>query len=102
VRQFASLRPGTLASLYDEHFRAADYPVDLFALAVAADVGGRLGLSAEGHAARAQVERDVNWLRATCSGVDAAALRARHADVAAFKAALHEARARAIAAAPRQ
>jgi tRNA nucleotidyltransferase (CCA-adding enzyme) len=98
ARQLRQLRPGTLARLYDEHFRPRDFPVDLFALAVGADSGGRLDRAAEGLTARDQVAADVHWLRACCDRVDAAALRARHDDVEAFRRALHEARARAIAA----
>jgi tRNA nucleotidyltransferase (CCA-adding enzyme) len=101
VRRFDELRDGTLAELYDRWFRAADYPVALFALGVAADSGGRLGLEHEGDLVRARVERDLRWLRDVCAGVDAAALRARLPDVAAFRDALHAARARAIGAARR-
>jgi tRNA nucleotidyltransferase (CCA-adding enzyme) len=101
VRRFAELRDGTLAELYDRWFRAAEYPVGLFALAVAADSGGRLGLAHEGDAVRAGVERDLHWLRRACASVDATSLRERLPDVAAFRDALHAARARAIAAARR-
>ncbi len=98
IRQFPDLRPGTLAKLYDEHFRAKDYPVDLFARAIAADVAGRLGHAAAGEPARARVAADLHWLREVTAEVDAAALRAEHGDdLDAFRTALHEARARAIA-----
>ncbi|HEB53100.1 MAG TPA: hypothetical protein ENI87_07600 [bacterium] len=101
VRDFAALRPGTLARLYDEHFRARDFPVEAFALAVAADSAGRLGCEANGETVREQVRNDIERLRAACARVDAAALRARHGDdIERFRAALHEARTRAIAAAP--
>ncbi len=99
ARQLRELRPGTLASLYDRHFRQKDAPIALFALAVAADVAGRLGEEGSGEAARAQVQSDLERLRAICEGVDAAALRAQFSDVEPFKAALHEARARALGAA---
>jgi len=99
VRSFGDHRAGTLAKLYDEHFRPKDYPVELFALAIAADSAGRLGLEGTGDAVRAQVARDLHWLRATCGGVDAGALREQFpADLDAFRGALHEARARAISA----
>lgn len=99
VRNFAEHRPGTLARLYDEHFRAKDHPVELFALAVAADSAGRIGFQDTGEAVRAQVAADLHWLRAACGSVDAAALRAQFPDdLETFRASLHEARARAIAA----
>ena len=101
VRRFAELRPGTLADLYDRWFRGADYPVASFALAVAADSGGRLGLEHEGDGVRAQVERDLHWLREVCAGVDATALRERFPDVPTFREALRAARAKALAAARR-
>lgn len=100
IRQFDELRAGTLAKLYDRFFRAKDYPVALFALAVAADVAGRLDCAHEGPPVAARVRADLDWLRATCGAVDATALRERHGDdLERFRAALHEARAHAIAAA---
>jgi len=96
IRDVAALRPGTLADLYDEWFRPADFRADLFALAVAADVAGRSGREAEGPATRAQIERDVAWIRERCEGVDARALRAQHPEVERFREALREARARAL------
>ncbi|MGK0203829.1 MAG: hypothetical protein ACI9S9_002909, partial [Planctomycetota bacterium] len=51
----------------------------------------------EGPTVRDRVIADLQKLRAACSTVDAGALRAQHAeDLDAFRAALHEARARAI------
>jgi tRNA nucleotidyltransferase (CCA-adding enzyme) len=100
VRQFPKLRAGTLAGLYDRFFRGKDYPVELFALALAADSAGRLGLAHTGEALANQVVADLHWLRATCGTVDAAALRERHADdLERFRGALHEARANSISAA---
>jgi tRNA nucleotidyltransferase (CCA-adding enzyme) len=96
VRRFAELRPGTLAEIYDRWLRMRDFRADLFALAVAADHAGRLGHAAEGDVVRARVAANVDALRAACASVDADALRSRHPDVAAFKTALHEARARAV------
>ena len=102
VRNFAELRPGTLAGLYDQWFRGKDYPVELFALAVAADSAGRLGLADSGEATRARVVADLHWLRAACGSLDATALRLQHGDdLEAFKAALHAARARAVSSARR-
>lgn len=96
ARRLHELRPGTLATLYDQNFRAKDAPLELFALAVAADVAGRLGEEASGEPERVRVLEDLHRLRACCEKVDAAALRAQFADVEAFKSALHAARARAI------
>lgn len=101
VHRFGELKPGTLAGLYDEWLRG-EFALELFALAIAADAAGRLGLEYEGDVVLEQVRRDIAWLRAACSSVDAAALRAAHPDdVPAFRAALHEARARALRTTPR-
>jgi tRNA nucleotidyltransferase (CCA-adding enzyme) len=100
VRRFGDHRPGTLAGLYDEWFRPKDYPVELFALAVAADSAGRLGLVGVGDEVAARVAGDLHWLRAVCARIDAGELRkAAGDDLQAFRTSLHEARARAIAAA---
>lgn len=100
VRRFDELRSGTLAGLYDDYFRAKDYPLEPFALAVAADSAGRLGFEHEGPEVRGRVLRDLTMLREACAGVDAGELRQRFPDdLEAFRAALHEARARAVAAA---
>ena len=97
IRNVAQLRSGTLARIYDQRFRAKDYPVEAFALAVAADSAGRLGLEHEGAEVRDQVLEDLRMLREACASVDAGALRQRFGDdLEAFRAALHEARARAI------
>ncbi|HZT55415.1 MAG TPA: hypothetical protein VFA35_04250 [Burkholderiaceae bacterium] len=100
IRGMHELRPGTLARLYDQHFRARDYPIEPFALAVAADSGGRLGLADAGRRVHEQVASDLRWLRRCCEAIDATALRTRCADLAAFRAALHEARARALGGGP--
>jgi tRNA nucleotidyltransferase (CCA-adding enzyme) len=97
ARNFAELRAGTLAELYESWFRGSDYPVELFALAIGADVAGRLGCEADGPRIVEQVQRDVRWLREVCGGVDATALRAQHPELPAFRAALHEARAQRLA-----
>ncbi|MCA8974376.1 MAG: hypothetical protein KDC98_06620 [Planctomycetes bacterium] len=99
VRGFPELRAGTLARLFDDHFRGKDYPVELFALAVAADSAGRLGMHDSGLLVFRETKQRLDRLRAACATVDAAALRARHGDdLEAFRAALHQERARAIAA----
>ena len=98
ILDFANLRAGTLAQLYDRYFRPVDYPVELFALAVAADTAGRLGSYDRGMMVCARLTDDLFWLRKTCAKVDAADLRRQWPDVEKFRAALHEARARAIAA----
>lgn len=98
VRRLDELRAGTVATLYDRDLRAKDFPLALFALAVGADVGGRLGRDAEGDAAREKVERELAVVRAAAESVDATALREQHGqELDAFRAALHAARARAIA-----
>ncbi|MEZ6037311.1 MAG: hypothetical protein R3F29_07510 [Planctomycetota bacterium] len=100
VRHFDELRHGTLASLYDDYFRGKDYPLEPFALAVAADSAGRLGCEADGPRIKERVLRDLTMLREAGASVDAKTLRERFPDdLQAFRKALHEARARAIAAA---
>ncbi len=100
VRRFTELRPGTQAKLYDRHFRPKDYPIDLFALAVAGDVAGRLGRSERGLPTAARVRGDLEWLRATAGSVDAEAIRAACGDdVQKLREQLHEARAKALGAA---
>ena len=102
VRHFDELRPGTLVDLYDTHFRAKDYPVDLFAISVAADSAGRLGHGDVGATVEHRTADDLNWLRAVCGSIDAGALRQRFADdLDAFRSALHQERARAVAEARR-
>jgi tRNA nucleotidyltransferase (CCA-adding enzyme) len=97
VRRFDELRAGTKARFYDDYFRGKDYPIELFATAVAADSAGRLGFEHEGPIIRARVIADLHGLRAACATVDAGALREQHADdLEAFRSALHKARADAI------
>lgn len=97
VRRWPELRAGTLARLYERYFRAKDYPLEPFALAVAADSAGRLGHETEGLEVRDRLIADLTALRDACASVDASALRRQHGDdLTAFRAALHEARARAI------
>lgn len=98
VRHFDELRPGTLVDLYDGSFRAKDYPVDLFAIAVAADSAGRLGHAHAGAVIERQTAENLHWLRDVCGRVDAAALRQRFADdLDTFRSALHQERARLVA-----
>ena len=96
IRHADEHRPGTLARLYERSFRAKDFPVELFALAVASDSGGRLGHQDDGHEVYAKVLANLQWLRSCCEQVDAGALRREHQDLPTFRQALHEARARAI------
>lgn len=96
ARQLRKLRSGTLAKLYERHFRQKSFRRDLFAMAVAADTGGRYGREHETEAIEAQVIEDLDWLCSRCERVDTAALRAEFEDVDAFRTALHERRARAI------
>lgn len=97
IRRMQDLRAGTLARLYERWFRPRDFPIHLFALAVAADSGGRLGFAEEGARIRDRLAAELQWLRERCEQVDAAALRRHCRDVESFRSALHEARARAIA-----
>ena len=97
MRRFHELRRGTLAELYEQWFKGNAFPVELFAIAVAADSGGRLDSGDAGARARATLERQVVWLREKCAGVDAGALWSAHqGDRASFATALHEARCRAL------
>lgn len=98
VRHLRELRPGTLARLYEDHFRRGDFRVDLFALAVGADSGGRLGLSEQGRTTMRQVQADLAWMQRCCESVDAAQLREEmsEADTESFRQALHQAHARAL------
>ncbi|MHC5065881.1 MAG: HD domain-containing protein [Planctomycetota bacterium] len=98
-RRLRGLRPGTLARLYEQYFRKQDFRADLFALAVGADSGGRLGKSEEGDQVAAQIQDDLAWLQECCRAVDAASIRKKHADPEDFKRALYEARSESIAAA---
>lgn len=102
ARKLDEQRPGTQADLYDRWFRGADFPVDLFALAVGADSAGRLGHEADGQAVRAEVEERLVRLRTACASVDAAALRRQHADLDRFREELRRARIDAILATRRQ
>src|SRR5262249_3085943 len=80
ARKWDELRPGTLVELYDRWFRQKDFRVDLFALGVGADCGGRLGRAEEGDRVAAELLRDLRWLRERCESVDAKALKERCGD----------------------
>ena len=96
ARGMRDLRNGTLARMYDEYFRPKSFRRDLFAMAVASDVGGRLDREQEGHEVEARILADLDWVCSRCERVDAAAIRDQHTDTEAFRAALHEARAKSI------
>lgn len=96
IRHLRELRAGTQVRLHDKFFRAQDYPVELFALAVAADSGGRLGLADSGDRTLQQLTANLQWLRERCASVDAASLREQYPELDRFKAALHQARCRAL------
>ncbi len=97
IRDLGALRPGTLAGLYDDWFRNPDLQAELFALAIGADVGGRLGRAEAGDHVAAKVRNGVRWLRERCESIDAAALRAACGDdLEAFRSALHRSRAEAL------
>lgn len=96
VRRMDEMRRGTLVELYERWFKTRDYPVDLFALALGADVGGRLGQESAGREVATRVARDLTWLRDRCGSVDARTLREQHEDLDRFRQALHEARCAAL------
>ncbi len=96
ARRLRTMRPGTLAKLYDREFRGSAFQLEPFALALAADSGGRLGFEANGDETLEQVRRDVTALQQACESVDVQELRTRFDDVETFKAQLHEARAKAV------
>ena len=96
IRHLRELRAGTQVKLYDRHFRAKDFPLELFALAVAADSGGRLGHAESGEHTLKQLTANLQWLRERCTSVDSAALRQQYPDLERFKAELHQARCRAL------
>jgi tRNA nucleotidyltransferase (CCA-adding enzyme) len=99
IRRYDELRPRTRAKLYEDYFRAKDYPIELFATAVAADSAGRLGFEQDGPIVRDRVTQDIEGLREACSEVDAGALRLQFPDdLEAFRSALHQARTKAIRA----
>ncbi len=97
ARDLNSIRAGTQASLYEEWFKWNAFPVELFALAVGADSGGRLGCESEGDRECTEVAAAVTRIRRCCASVDAGALWQHYkGDREAFARALHEARAKAI------
>jgi tRNA nucleotidyltransferase (CCA-adding enzyme) len=97
VRGLENVRPGTRAKLYERWFRTKEFRVDLFALAVGADVGGRLDMATAGEEAARKVERDLNFLRESCGKVDVGSLWKQHRDdKERFRAERHQAFARAL------
>lgn len=99
VRRLRDLRTGTVADLYDQWFRAADFPLRAFALAIGADTGGRLGSEAEGREVAQSVESDIERIRSACGAIDAGAIRAAAGDdLEQFRNELHRARCHAIRA----
>ncbi|GAB4136967.1 MAG: hypothetical protein Fur0037_01840 [Planctomycetota bacterium] len=100
IRHLCELRKGTMVKLYDRTFRGSDFPVEAFALAVAADSGGRLGHSDSGEDVYRRLLADIRWLRERCASVDAKALREQYPELKRFKAALHQARCQALSGRP--
>jgi tRNA nucleotidyltransferase (CCA-adding enzyme) len=91
------LRTGTLATMFEEHFRDPAVRPDLFALAIGADAGGRLDREQEGERLAGEVRATLERLVAACRSVDAGALReACGDDLERFRQQLHQERARAI------
>jgi tRNA nucleotidyltransferase (CCA-adding enzyme) len=104
MREFRSLRPGTLVDLWDEHFRRPGFRADLFAAAVASDREGRLPheilgvpfATDDGPGEREMVEL-IAGVDAACRSVDAEAIRAKSGeDVALLKERLRLARCTAL------
>lgn len=97
VRKMPELRAGTRAKLYDRYFRDKNFNARLFALAVGADSGGRLGRSQQGEVTASRVEADITWMRERCDTVDAGELwQTFQGDKERFKSELHQAWARAL------
>ena len=100
ARRLAELRHGTLVRLYDRFFRQKWFRADLFALALGADVAGRLGREQEGVPTAQGIEEGILKLCNICGDVDARALKEKAGDdLGRFRDMLHEARARAVASA---
>jgi len=97
ARGMENLRAGTRARLYERWFKDKEFPVHLFALALGADVGGRLDMSKAGEETAHKVERDLSYLRQRCQEVDVGNLfREFGGDTELFHAKRHEAFARAL------
>jgi len=97
IRNLGSLRAGTRARLYQENFRDKAFRVDLFALAIGADSGGRLDRAAEGDEVARTVRADVEWMQREGAAVDVGSLYAKYKDdKARFESAVHEAYADAL------
>jgi tRNA nucleotidyltransferase/poly(A) polymerase len=101
IRDVENLRSGTRAKLYGQYFRDKNFDANLFALAVGADSGGRLGRAEEGKTVAIRVEQSIAWLRERCEAIDAGALWQKHqGDKEAFQSELHQAWARALSQPP--
>ena len=97
ARGLENVRAGTRAKLYERWFKDKEFPVDLFALALGADVGGRLDMATAGEETASKVERDLNFLRQRCGEVDVGSLWKQYGDhKERFLAERHEAFARAL------
>ncbi|MEO0479398.1 MAG: HD domain-containing protein [Planctomycetota bacterium] len=96
VRRLHEVKPGSLARFYERHLRPKDFPVNIFALAVAADSAGRLGYVEIGEPTRSAIEQNLRAIRSTCEQVDVGALRAQFEDLEQFREALHQERARSL------
>lgn len=97
ARGLQNLKAGTRANLYERWFKDSSFPVHLFALALGADVGGRLDMAHAGEETAARVERDVSYLRSRCQQVDVGSLFKQYgADKRRFHAERHQAFARAL------
>jgi len=97
VRNLEQLRAGTRARLYRESFHDNSFRVDLFALAIGADSGGRKDRATEGDRVARSVQIGVEWMRSQCAAVDVAGLYQKHRDdKSRFETVVHEAYADAL------
>ena len=97
ARGLEKVRAGTRAKLYERWFKDKEFRVDLFALALGADVGGRLDMVTAGEETARKVERDVSYLRKRCATVDVGSLFKQYGDdKERFLAERHQAFARAL------
>jgi len=97
ARKLPELRAATRAKIYDRYFRDKNFDARLFALAVGADSGGRLGRSDHGEETAARIESYIAWMRERCETVDAGKLWEAHKDDKDhFKSELHQAWSRAL------
>jgi tRNA nucleotidyltransferase (CCA-adding enzyme) len=103
ARELKTLKASTLVKLWEDWFRRNDFRADLFALAVACDLDGRLppemiGLPAADASSVEQEIRDtIARVHRMCLSVDAEAIKQEcQGDMDRFQAVLHEHRVRML------